>query len=74
MREPFDRSEFSRLIKKSRSLLCEADLLLSVIDKTDTTPMQPANKERIESLIQSVLAEYQEIVITMAEDKHGRVR
>ena len=72
------RRDFIKSIVKANKCIEDAYILFSVIDELlimdDDIDILPENKERINADFVAIQKHLQEIKITLAEDKHRRVR
>lgn len=71
------RKDFIKLILKGAEKLGQAKDLFEVIDfvyEENNVPMLEQNKHRVNACFVAIWQKLGEIKITLAEDKHGRVR
>tara|TARA_R110000868_G_scaffold208285_1_gene457725 strand:- start:470 stop:709 length:240 start_codon:yes stop_codon:yes gene_type:complete len=73
-----DRYGLNQSIVKVRRALEDAAILFSVMDEllllAGDDPVLPENRVSVNARFQMIRDHLQEVVITLAEDKHGRVR
>ena len=73
-----DRYGLSKAIVKIFRTIADASVLFSVMDDllilSGENPVLPENRERVNSLFAEIQDRLGEITVTMAEDKHGRIR
>lgn len=73
-----DRYALSKAIVKARRTLNDAAILFSVMDEllilAGDDPVLPENRISVNARFNMIWEHLNEIVIILAEDKHGRIR
>lgn len=73
-----DRYGMSKSLAKAIRALGDAEILFSVMDEllieSGDNPVLPENRQHVNAQFAAIWQNITEIKITLAEDKHGRIR